>query len=79
MQPVALQDMGVRGQEEQLLGISLVPVLITPVGCLAHSARSTGFLMVGLGPISPPFALLGEPCSQQRRPLRSQGAEEDRG
>lgn len=38
-------------QETQLLGIRLVPVLITSVGCLAHSAEITGFLRVGLGPI----------------------------
>lgn len=38
-------------QEEQLLGILLVPVLITLIGRLAHSAEITGFLRVGLGPI----------------------------
>lgn len=38
-------------QEEQLLGIQLVPVLITLVGCLAHSGEITGLLRVRLGPI----------------------------
>lgn len=52
MQPGTLQDMRVGvGQEEQLLDTLFVPILITLMGCLAHSATIAGFLRVGLGPI----------------------------